>query len=94
MIWQASEWQSASGLWHCGCLDKLGQDSNAWYLPARILGLTPANYIKLIIAKYKPDDVYVNTEKCLVFFSWKSQAQMRLFKNMINAEARKKNFQI
>jgi len=94
VIWKAEEWQSESGYWHCGCLEKLGQNSNAWYLPARILNLTPADYIKFMIKEYKPDRIYANKEKCLVFFSWSNQADMRLFKNFINKKAREANFNI
>ena len=93
MVWQAEEWQSASGLWHCGCVKDLAHDSNAWYLPARILNLTPAAYVKFMVDNYNPI-VQVSTDKCLVFFSWEKQSDMRLFKNFINKKARDYNFQI
>ena len=93
MLWKAEEWQSSSGRWHCGCLDDLAHDSNAWYLPARILNMTPAQYVKFMIDNYNPN-IYVSAEKCLVFFSWDKQADMRKFKNFINKKARECNFQI
>ena len=93
MLYKQTEWESESG-WHCGCVDNLGKNSNAWYLPARILGLNPADYIKFIIKNYKPDNIWVDSEKYLVFFSWKNQSDMRLFKNFINKKARECNFQI
>ena len=94
MLWQAKEWLSEGSGWHCGCLDDLGKGSNAWHLPARILGITPAAFVELVVKQYKPDYVYFSEEKCLFFYSWKSQTAERKFKNFINAEARKKNFQI
>ena len=94
MIWKASEWQGGAGDWYCNCVDNLGAGSGLWYIPARILGITPAAFIELLITEYKPDYIFGDKEKCLFFFSWKSQSQMRKYKNMINAEARKKNFQI
>ena len=93
MLYKCEEWESISG-WHCGCLLDLGHDSNLWYLPARILDLTPAQFITFMIENYKPDHIYLNAEKCLFFYSWDKQEDMRKYKNMINAAARKKNFQI
>jgi len=93
MLYKLTEWESESG-WHAGCLDDLGHDSNVWYLPARILGLSPAQFIEWLIKNYKPDHTHFCKDKCLFFFSWSSQSMMRQYKNLINAEARKKNFQI
>ena len=92
MVWQAEEWESVSG-WHCGCVKDLAHDSNAWYLPARILNLAPADYIKYMIDNFNPI-VHTNKDKCLIFFSWEKQADMRKFKNFINKKARECNFQI
>lgn len=93
MLYKMSEWESPSG-WHCNCIDNLKGGSGIWYLPARILNISPADYITLVIAKYKPDKIIFNKEKFLFFFSWKNQSDMRKFKNDINAAARKVNFQI
>jgi len=94
MLFKMTEWQSASGNWYCGCVDNLAGDSGAWYLPARILNITPVAFIELLITKFKPDDVWYSKEKCILVYSWKSQTKMRAYKNWLNAEARKKNFQI
>jgi len=94
MLWQMKEWESPVSGWHCGCVDNLAQDSNVWYLPARILDISPAAFIELLIKEYKPDYIHFNEEKCLFHYSWKSQTAERKFKNFINAAARKKNFQI
>ena len=89
-----SEWQSLSGQWHCNCIDNLTNNAGVWYMPARILNISPADYIKLILTKYKPDCFSYNKEKCVFLFSWSNQNNMRKFKNDINAAARKINFQI
>lgn len=94
MIWKMTEWKSASGRWYCNCVDDLAGSAGLWYTPARILDLTPATYIQYVIDNFKPDHISVDKEKCLVFFSWDSQTNCRRFKNFINAEARKKNFQV
>ena len=49
-------------------------------------------YVKWMIETYKPDKIYWSGK--LFTFSWKSQAQMRKFKNYINAQSRKVNYQI
>ena len=93
-VWQATEWQSLTNRWHCNCVDNLAGDSGAWYLPARILGLTPANFIKFLFENFKPDHFSYCKEKCLCFWSWDDQNAMRKYKNFINKKAREKNFQI
>ena len=94
MLYKMTEWESPVSGWYCGNVDALGKDSNAWWLPARIMNLAPADYIQLLITKYKPDYIHFNKEKVLLSFSWKSQAAMRKFKNDLNAAARRVNFQI
>ena len=39
-----TEWESPSG-WHSGDVSDLAHMSNAWWYPARLLGLSPADYI-------------------------------------------------
>lgn len=93
MIFKMTEWETASG-WHCNCVDNLAGGSAVWCLPARILKISPADFLKLLLEKYKPDYFYYNPETGFANWAWKSQAKMRVYKNMINAEARKQNFQI
>ena len=94
MLYQMKEWETATEKWCCNCVDNLAHDSGVWYLPARILDMTPAAYLEYVVENFKPDNIHVNKEKCLVFFSWNNQVEMRKFKNFINRKAREKNFQI
>ena len=94
MIWQCSEWQGASGYWYCNCIDSLTTNAAKWYAPARILGISPAEFIKLVIVKYGADKVSYNPKTNFFSYAWTDQSKMRTFKNSINAEARKKNFLI
>ena len=94
MVWQAKEWQSTSGKWHCNCVDDLGGIAGEWYMPARILGVSPAEYVQYMIKNFKPDDIHINKEKCLIFFSWDKVEKERKWKNYINKIARENNFQI
>ena len=93
MLYKLSEWQSLSGDWHCNCIDDLKNNSSYWAIPARIMGISPAEFLKWLFSQdFKPDNFYFNKEKCLCFWSWKDQSQMRKYKNRINALARQKNF--
>lgn len=94
MLYVQSEWQSPSGKWHCNCVEKLADNSGAWYLPARILGMTPADFIEYLINNFHPDHFIYDKEKCFCLWSWTKQSDMRKYKNFINAAARKVNFQI
>ena len=87
------EWES-TGYWHCNDTTDLGHGSSLWWLPAKMLNMTPAEYLKMVIEKFKPDDIYYSDDCSFVGWSWKSQTKMRVFKNWINAEARKHNYLI
>lgn len=93
MLYKATEWEAMSG-WKCGCVDNLKEDSGAWYMPARVLGITPAQFIELVINEYGADRVSFNKDACFFHYAWSSQEKMRKFKNYLNKVAREKNFQI
>ena len=88
------EWQDGCDNWHCADTSELGKGSSIWYLPARMLEKTPAEYLKWVIDNYHPDKIEHSDDCSLVYWTWKSQAKMRLFKNQINKLARQKNFMI
>lgn len=88
-LYKATEWQSASGKWFCNDIEELAGIGSLWWVPARMLNLTPAQYIEMLVKDFKPD--YLKFDKILIF-SWNSQSNMRKYKNFINAEARKRKF--
>ena len=90
-LYRLTEWESVTG-WHCGDVEDLGRGSNVWWLPAKMLGISPAQYIKWVIDNYHPDNVYHSNDYVFVGWSWKDQSSMRKFKNNMNALARKHNF--
>lgn len=93
-LYRCEEWKSESGIWYCEHTSTFPQNVQKWVVPARILGISPAEFLKVLFAKFKPDKVFHNEDCSFVGWGWTSQSQMRLYKNWINAEARKKNFQI
>jgi len=94
MLYKLTEWQTASEKWCCNCVDNLGQNSGAWWHPARILGITPAAFISLLLEEYKPDYFYYNKETGFADWTWNDLNKMRKFKNFINKKAREVNYQI
>ena len=93
MIWKAEEWESESG-WHCNCVSNLVNGSSYWWHQARIWQLTPADFIEFLIKEYKPDNISYSVGPNLLIFSWREQNKMRIYKNRLNAQARKVNYQI
>jgi hypothetical protein len=93
-LYRCEEWQGSSGYWYCEHTSTFPHNVQKWVVPARILGVSPADFIQLLIEKFKPDHIWHNEDCSFVGWGWKSQSQMRVYKNWINAEARKKNFQI
>ena len=91
-LFRMEEWQSPIGDWHCGHVASFPKNVQLWVCPARILGMPADEYVKWMIETYKRDKIYWSGK--LFTFSWKSQAQMRKFKNYINAQSRKVNYQI
>lgn len=91
-LFRMEEWQSPTGYWYCEHVASFSKTVQLWVCPARILGMPADEYVKWMIETYKPDKIHWNGE--LFTFSWKSQAQMRKFKNYINAQSRKVNYQI
>lgn len=94
MLYKLSEWQGASGLWYCNCIDSLATNAAKWYAPARVLGISPAEFVKLVIGKFGADVVSYSQESGFFHYAWTKQEKMRSFKNYINRVAREKNFQI
>lgn len=94
MLYKVEEWQGASGIWYCNCLQSLNTNASCWYAPARVLGISPAEFIKLITEKYGADHIKYFPESGFFSYGWTNQEKMRKFKNTLNAEARKRNFLI
>lgn len=92
MLYKSSEWESASG-WNCNCVDDLAGWAGLWYTPARILNISPAAFVELLITQYNAK-IYYNEKTCFVSYYWEKQDDMRKFKNFINRKAREVNFQI
>lgn len=90
-IYKMEEWQSGSGNWYCNDTSDLGKGSGLWWHPARILGMTAADFITLLVKEYHVDNIQFNN---ILIYSWKKQSDMRKFKNFINKKAREASYMI
>ena len=94
MLYQLSEWQSASGIWYCEHTSSYPKNITKWLIPSRMLGIPADEFIKWLIVKFQPDHIFHNDDCSFVGWGWTSQNKMRAYKNFINQQARKNNFQI
>ena len=93
-LYKASEWESY-GNWFCNDVEEIGTSiAGKWWVPARILGITLTDYVKMLIDDFKVDKISYDKEANVLVFYWKSQAAMRKFKNYINKVARDKRYYI
>ena len=91
-ILKYSSWQSPSGYWYCNDVSDLSGISGYWWVPARMLGITPADFVALLIEKYQPDNISFDGKTLL--YSWKEEnySKMNSFLLWINREARNRKF--
>lgn len=85
-IYKAVEWQSASGKWHCNDPDLITR-GDQWLIPAKILNMNIADFLLMMKDKFKAD-VHIRGDGAFAYFEWANQADMRTYKNWINAKAR------
>lgn len=93
-IYKLSEWESANGMWNCGDVEDLANGSNKSWHPCRLLGVTAEEYVQMLADQFAVDYMKYDLAADVLFFSWKSQAAMRKYKNYINKLAREKNFKV
>lgn len=85
------EWGS-SGSWYCNDTSDLCSVRALWWAPARMLNISPAEYVQLLIERFHPDRIKYFEDRDVLIYSWKRLDDCRKFKNWLNVEARKRNF--
>lgn len=91
--YKASEWQSPEGSWFVGDTSDLANGSNNWLIPVRILGITPEEYIKMLVEDYKANVKFFSStetgKNSLLIFSFNEYAAAHKYVLYINKMARK-----
>ncbi len=92
-IYKASEWQSPTGQYHVNDVEDLAGNAGMWWMPCRVLDMTPAEYVKWLTEEYEPD--YISFNKILSF-SWsaKNYRKAHSYLLYINRIARQKKFYV
>lgn len=98
-LYKISSFQSDSGKYHVICSDQIGKVGNAWYFPARVLGISIPDFILLLKDKYNANLVgWTNSENSskplFLYYNWTSQKDVHKFVLDVNKEARMKKFLI
>lgn len=87
-------WDDGFGNYYVNDCTDLKSIRGLWWVPARMLGISPAEYVELLIVRFKVDKIKYLQEADVLIYSWNSLQKARDFKNWLNAEARKRNFMI
>lgn len=87
------EWKGAIG-WYCNDTSDFKSIGSKWWAPARMLNISPAEYVKLLVEQFHPDSIMYNEERDVLVYWWRKQEDMRRFKNWLNAQARKYKFYV
>lgn len=95
MLFKLKDFESgAKGKYYVHCEDLIGQPGPHWHIPARVLGISLEEFVNLLVVKYNAKGLCYNKENKFLFFYWDKQSECRRYKNEINAQARKINFQV
>ena len=90
-VYKATEWECYDS-WTCGDVSALAANSNLWWYPCNILGISPVEYVKLLINEFHAINLHYTVAGDVLSFYFSSLADCRKYKNFINKVAREKNF--
>lgn len=91
-VYKATEWQSGLSTWYVADVQELGTSSGYWWIPLKILGLNPVDFVKLLKNDFNIKHASYSKEYNMLTFSFGSLEDARRYKNYINRKAREKNF--
>lgn len=89
-IYKANEWQGSSGRWYVADTESLENNSAAWWVPSRVLGVSASGFVLLLRNKFQVKDICFRND--FLSFTFDSQTQARKYKNYINKVAREKQY--
>lgn len=94
-VYKVTEWQGGGkdGYWYCEHTSSYPVGVEKWVCPSRILGITPADFIKFIMKEYNAE-IFGRADGSFVGWRWKNYADCHRYVLFINRKAREKGFQI
>lgn len=87
-VYKINIWQAGSGKWYCADTSHMTK----WWVIPTIFGVSLEEYVKILIDKYKVDDIAYAASTDVLIFSWDTERYARMFKNDVNRIARNKHF--
>lgn len=90
-LYHVQEWQSTSGRWFCNDVEDLSGVSAKWWIPCRMLGISPIDYILLLINEFKVSEIKYNREKDYLFFYWNNYNDCHKYALWINKCGKRAN---
>lgn len=75
------------------CTDNIGKKYSQWIVPVRVLGVSPAEYVRTLVQDFNAIVLY-NKDNVFVSHYWKNQVDETKWRNYINKISKEKNFQI
>ena len=91
-VYRCTEWQDATGNWLVNDTTSMTSIAVKWWVPVRMLNLTPEDYIRLLKDKFHVNYMKYVKDADLLIFSFDTQEAARKYKNWINKEARNRNY--
>lgn len=93
-LYKVSEWKGGSGRWYCNDVEDLAGVSGLWWVPCRMLGISPTDFILLLKDEFKASNFSYNIEKNVLLYSWEKHSDCHRYVLWINKMARKANFMV
>lgn len=105
MTYKAETWMNG-GKWHCADCRDLKNGSSDWYIPCRLLNMSPKEFAEMLIVDfdaevnltyhqiYNQETKEFSNGKRLLLFEFDSQEKAEKYKAFINKKARGINFSL
>ena len=93
-IYKATTWQGSVGDWYCNDVEDLPGRSPYWWVPCRILKITPVEYVKMLVEEFHVSRLSYSKEKNVLCFSWNKDngADAARYCTFINKKAKEAKF--
>lgn len=91
-MYKCVEWESAAGnRWYVNDTSDLGHGSGDWWIPCRILGIAPVDFILMLKETFNATGFYYAEKTNFLGYYWERKKDAVKYKNWINSMARKAN---
>lgn len=73
-IYKVSAWKASSGRWYCNDVSDLSGTSGYWWVPCRILNISPSDFVLLIKFRFHAEVAY-NAENGFLHYFWSQERE-------------------